>query len=350
MGITNSKSERSTALKLCKQRKRFIKQAIDSRYALAAAHVSYVQSLRNIGIALRRYAEAEVLVETSLSASATEVDKTPSHCSYPSPSPSHLGGVSDSPVLNGSPLSPPKARVSYMRSGGGASAVTVRMSPMPTDAFVEDGEFTMPPPPPPLPEVGSSWDYFNPADESFRFLGQNGLNDDIDDVKMYGNFGNKGFDLSASKSETPANGNGKSAAEKSKQKGVDGEVKDTAMGDVNESVGTSAGKASVGQSSSKKKKSSLENDILSEREDPSEFITHRAKDFLSSIKDIDSRFFRASESGREVSRMLEANKIHVGYGEARGKEFLMKKGNALDNFEMKYGLIFSCVIHFHSVI
>ncbi|KAL8472077.1 hypothetical protein ACS0TY_029340 [Phlomoides rotata] len=317
MGITNSKSERSTALKLCKERKRFIKQAIDSRYALAAAHVSYVQSLRNLGIALRRYAEAEVLVETSLSASATEIDKTPSHCSYPSPSPSHLGGVSDSPVLNGSPLSPSTARVSYMRSGG-ASAVTVRMSPMSRDAYVEDGEFTMPPPPPPPPEVGSSWDYFDPADESFRFLGQNGLNEDIDDVKMYGNFGNKGSDLSASKSEIPANGNGKLAAEKSNQKRVDGEVKDAAMGEVNGSIGTSAGKASVGQSSSKKNKSSLENDIHSEREDPSEFITHRAKDFLSSIKDIDSRFFRASESGREVSRMLEANKIHVGYGEARG--------------------------------
>lgn len=310
MGITNSKTERSTALKLCKERKRFIKQATDSRYALAAAHVSYVQSLRNIGIALRRYAEAEVLVETSLSASATEVDKTPSHCSYPSPSPSHLGGVSDSPVLSGSPLSPAKARVSYMRSGG-ASAVTVRMNPMSRDAYVEDGEFTMPPPPPPPPEVGSSWDYFDPTDESFRFLGQNGMSDEVDDVKMYGNVGNKGFDL-ASKSD----GNGKLGAEKSNQERVDGEVKDAAAGEVN-------GNASVGQSNLKKKKSSIENDIHAEREDPSEFITHRAKDFLSSIKDIDSRFFRASESGREVSRMLEANKIHVGYGEARGNEFLI---------------------------
>lgn len=128
MGVTNSKAERSNALKLCKERKRFIKQAIDSRYALAAAHVSYVQSLRNIGIALRRYAEAEVLIETSVSVSGTEPDKTPSHSSYPSPSPSHVGGVSDSPVLNGSPHSPSAARFSYMRSTG-ANALTIRLRP-----------------------------------------------------------------------------------------------------------------------------------------------------------------------------------------------------------------------------
>lgn len=59
-----------------------------------------------------------------------------------------------------------------------------------------------------------------------------------------------------------------------------------------------------------------------EREDPSEFITHRAKDFLPSIKVIENRFVRASESGREVSRLLEANKIKVGYYEAKGACYL----------------------------
>ncbi|KAI3451133.1 hypothetical protein Pfo_007798 [Paulownia fortunei] len=337
MGITNSKVERSNALKLCKERKRFIKQAIDSRYALAAAHVSYVQSLRNIGIALRRYAEAEVLVETSLSTSATELDKTPSHSSYPSPSPSHVGGVSDSPVLNGSPLSPSAARVSYMRSSG-ASALTVRLSPTPRNMHVEEGEFSMPPPPPPPPESGSSWDYFDPADESFRFVGQNGLNQNYDDATMYGNYGKKDFDLNGTggyhegsmtpKLETPTKGklvtnNANSATakktEKSTQQRVEDEVEDMATEkEVSGSTGNMAGKAWAVQSNLGKNKSSAEKDICAEREDPSEFITHRAKDFLSSIKDIDNRFFRASESGKEVSRMLESSKIHVGYAEARG--------------------------------
>ncbi|KAL1569617.1 protein ALTERED PHOSPHATE STARVATION RESPONSE 1-like [Salvia divinorum] len=320
MGLTNSKGERSSALKLCRERKRFIKQAIDSRYALAAAHVSYVQSLRNLGIALRRYAEAEVLVETSLSASATELDKTPSHSSFPSPSPSHLGGTSDSPVLNGSPLS--KARVSYMRSYG-ATALSVKLNTR--NAFVEEGEFSMPPPPPPPPD-DSGWDYFDPADESFRFPGQDGNVDAVDagvyvdSSKEFGfGRGNGIHEHEGSmtpKLESPTNGNGRLT---NSQQRVEGELKNMSFGkEASGSSGKMAGKASAGQPNLKTNKPVVENDICAEREDPSEFITHRAKDFLSSTKDIDSRFFRASESGREVSRMLEANKIHVGYAEARG--------------------------------
>ncbi|CAA3032952.1 Hypothetical predicted protein [Olea europaea subsp. europaea] len=267
MGATNSKSERSDALRLCRERKRFIKQAIDSRYGLAAAHVSYVQSLRNIGIALRRYAEAEVLIESALSASATENDKTPSHSSYLSHSSSHIAGALDSPVLNGSPLSPPTARVSYMRSGG-ASALTVRVSPPPRNTYIEEIEFSMPPPPPPPPELGSSWDFFDPADEneSFRLVGQNGLNLNFDDVRMYGDFGEKGVDLDntsgiqdgpmAPKSETRRNGHSKlvvsnsnsATCEKNESSGhqrVDGGVKDVNNEiKVNGLAGSVAGKAS----------------------------------------------------------------------------------------------------------
>ncbi|KAJ1442748.1 hypothetical protein SESBI_00626 [Sesbania bispinosa] len=57
--------------------------------------------------------------------------------------------------------------------------------------------------------------------------------------------------------------------------------------------------------------------VCTKREDPSEFITHRAKGFLSRIKDIEHWFVRAFESGGEVSRLLEPNKIKVGYSEAK---------------------------------
>ncbi|MCD7470262.1 hypothetical protein HAX54_009986 [Datura stramonium] len=331
MGATSSKSERSEALRLCKERKRFIKQAVDSRYALAAAHVSYVQSLRNIGIALRRYAEAEVLIESSLSTSATELDKTPSHSSYPSPSPSHIGGVSDSPVINGSPLSPPIAtRLSYMRSAG-PTAVTVRVSPPSTSMYVDDVDFSTPLPPPPPPGSGS-WDFFDPTDnESFRFVTHNGRQLNFDDVRMNGDLGEKDNDgdngiqeeFLTPKSEPRSNSHGKlefhdtssvmpKRAENNSQQVADGEAKHVSSEQkANGSVGTTIGKSA---SSSKGDKS-----LVDEREDPSEFITHRAKDFLSSIKDIEHRFFRASESGKEISRMLEASKIRVGYSEAKGK-------------------------------
>lgn len=327
MGAASSKSERSEALRLCKERKRFIKQAVDSRYALAAAHVSYVESLRNIGIALRRYAEAEVLIESSLSTSATELDKTPSHSSYPSPSPSHVGGVSDSPVLNGSPLSPPIAtRLSYMRSAG-PTAVTVKVSPSSTNMYVDDVDFSTPLPPPPPPDSGS-WDFFDPTDnESFRFVTHNGRQLNFDELGEKDNEGDNGIqeEFLTPKSEPRSNGHGKlefhdsspvmpKRAENNSQQVADGEGNNVrSEPKANGSVGTTIGKSALQVSVSKGDKPSVD-----EREDPSEFITHRAKDFLSSIKDIEHRFFRASESGKEISRMLEASKIRVGFSEAKG--------------------------------
>ncbi|CAK9135422.1 unnamed protein product [Ilex paraguariensis] len=356
MGVTNSKAERSEALRLCRERKRYIKAAIDSRCALAAAHVAYVQSLRNIGVALRRFAEAEVLIESSLSTFATEIDKTPSHSSYPSPSPPHIAGVPDSPVLNGSPLSPSMTRLSYMKSGG-TSAVTFSVNPS-RNVYVDDIDsmaFPMPPPPPP-PESGPSWDFFfDPTDdsESFRFVGNlNGFNMGFDDATMYRQFSEKQGDLDGTNENhdelrTPESENkvhnmsGNSVPrgdggdtlvaynahsvkphgiECSTQQADDSERKGVnKQGSANALVGTSTGKAALEQASSKTDKSVVDKDICAEREDPSEFITHRAKDFLSSIKDIEHRFFRSSESGKEVSRMLESNKIRVGYIEAKGR-------------------------------
>ncbi|GAB4847303.1 hypothetical protein Ancab_026347 [Ancistrocladus abbreviatus] len=365
MGSSISKVEKPDALRLCKERKRFIKQAIDSRYALAAAHVCYIQSLRNIAIALRRFAEAEVLLESSVSTSAaTELEKSPSHSSYPSPSPSNIVEVSDSPLQNESPLSPPASRLSYMRSGG-TSAVTVRYN-LASSTSLDDESTGFPVPPPPLPprESGHSWDFFDPSDESesLRFAGHSydGMGVNSDGVRMWGqNMVNEAFQFGVDgkgNSTKPAsdkfvvlregaevgelphtqsklskktkaarlvvktNGNTTSSQGfEGDKKHVDSEENklDDAEGGDDVSVMALLRKGSIGHSGSKKGE---QKDLGAEtkREDPSEFITHRAKDFLSSIKDIEHRFLRASESGKEVSRMLEANNIRVGFTDAKG--------------------------------
>ncbi|CAH9146544.1 unnamed protein product [Cuscuta epithymum] len=276
MGGASSKGERSEALRLCKERKRFIKEAIDSRYALAAGHVSYVQSLRNIGIGLRRYAEAELLIEN------------PSNFSYPSPPQSHAeGGASDSsPALNnGSPVSPLTARLSFMTSGG-TEPVTVKVAQPLSNVKVDEDSGN---------RGGPSWDFFDPIDElsgSFRFaVGNDGPNVGGDVVEE------EFLTPSSSHPVTPQ------GTKTSSQRGFGSDAKD------------------MSSSSQVKGESGLvgKDGLSTEREDPSEFITHRAKDFLSSVKDIEHLFFKASESGKEVSRMLEASKIHVGYSLAKGK-------------------------------
>ncbi|KAJ4967537.1 hypothetical protein NE237_019386 [Protea cynaroides] len=363
MGCSSSRSEKNEVLRLCKERKRFIKQAIDSRYSLAAAHLCYVQSLRNIGIALRRYAEAEVLMESSLSTSATELDKTPSHSSYPSPSPSHIAETLDSPLHNESPLSPPVSNLSYMRSGGTAP-VSFSIDPS-SNGFVDDESLNFPPPPPPPPPGASfSWDYFNPNDESesFRFIAEDGFDRNfynlselrqfrveevvpfIDgavenlekaDSKRNGElFTGSVKPKSGQRPETSADSAARSQSKAtgkwampyagsfnditSEVQSVDDEKLLPSNIIPNGSAGILVGNAAMEQTNSRTAKTEPERGLCADREDPSEFITHRAKDFLSSIKDIEHRFFRASESGKEVSRMLEANKIRLSCSEPKG--------------------------------
>lgn len=309
MGSANSKVDSNQALSLCKARKKFIKRAIESRYLLAAAHLTYTQSLRNIGIALRRYAEAEILIESSLSTSTTELEKSPSHSSYLSPSPSHIVDVSDSP-------SPPVARLSYMTYRH-IDPVTVSLNPITeTSKFVDDGNAALsvlpPPPPPPPHESGASWDFFDPTDEgeSFRFAGPCGVDLGLNDLSGWSHLtrGNSNCSefyfndqLHGEVSRDLGSNNGRAAA----------------MEDTNAAANESKN-GDTESKDSKKEKPATRREVCADREDPSEFITHRAKDFLSSIKDIEHKFFRASESGKELSRMLEADNIRFGFSEAKG--------------------------------
>ncbi|CAL9193995.1 protein ALTERED PHOSPHATE STARVATION RESPONSE 1 [Musa acuminata AAA Group] len=66
MGATNSRIEEDKALTLCRERKRLVRQALDERCSLAAAHVSYIRTLRETGIALREFVETEAPNESSL--------------------------------------------------------------------------------------------------------------------------------------------------------------------------------------------------------------------------------------------------------------------------------------------
>ncbi|XP_010446539.1 PREDICTED: uncharacterized protein LOC104729301 [Camelina sativa] len=279
---TKKKKKKNEPLQLCKERKRFVKQAMDSRCALAAAHVSYIRSLRNIGACLRQYAETESADESSPSLTATEAEnneKSPSHnSSYPDDSPlSH--------VSNPNPNPKPFVNLSFMKTDTANSAVTFTINPL-SDGDEDDLEETMPAfsPPPPRPRrpETSSWDYFDTCDDfdNLRFVEQTEIDCDAAVVGLgkfsQGNVAKCGTQQDSSSFK----------AEQRKQSCEEGDDDEGGNG---------------------------------EREDPSEFITHRAKDFVSSMKDIEHKFFRASESGKEVSSMLEANKIRVRFADMTGK-------------------------------
>nr|XP_018677951.1 PREDICTED: uncharacterized protein LOC103976714 isoform X2 [Musa acuminata subsp. malaccensis] len=331
MGSTVSKPAKDDALLLCKERIKYIKQAIDSRYALSAAHLSYIQSLRSVGAALRQFAEADLLVESSISTS--EVEKSPSHSSYASPSPSRFVECAGSPSLSASPLSPQVSNVSYMRATG-ATAVRVTIDQS-TTHFVEEDSITFPLPPPPPP----SWDFFYPTDAAGSInsqAGECGRSVNVNVGRMRGLRQLKESEvvplieeegITTCKKEMKEDNICLNRTDEEPQpvnlvekRGDKVRGPKFASTSLTGSVDAIVRIASSEPCGSNMENTKLQKEICPEREDFSEFITHRAKDFVSSMRDIEHRFLRAAEAGYEVSRMLETKKIRLGISsETAGK-------------------------------
>lgn len=62
MGCGGSKVDDYPLVTLCRERKELIRAAAEHRYALASAHISYFRSLRDVGDALRRFVDEELLI------------------------------------------------------------------------------------------------------------------------------------------------------------------------------------------------------------------------------------------------------------------------------------------------
>jgi hypothetical protein len=312
MGSLPSKATGEDALVLCKERMRHIKRAIDSRDALSASHLSYTQSLRSVGTALRRYAESEISTESSLSIS--EADKSPSHSSMASPSPSQALESTGSPVHRGSQLTPPSTKIHYMKAAG-TKPLTITIDPSAADFVGQESPVsTFVPPPPPLPpELCTSWDFFdsNYTSGSATSNNENGVT--LNFSRLKGLRDSRESEAVSLREETTNRSDrmhpelpGDNAAPKQ-----EAQAKKGGMSKPSGSVEVTTEAATSGQVGEKVEEDDMEKELCTEAEDPSEFITHRAKDFVSSMKDIEIRFMRAAEAGNEVSRMLETKKIRL---------------------------------------
>lgn len=78
MGCGGSKVDDLPLVTLCRERKDLIKSASDHRYALAAAHLSYFQSLKDIGDALRKFVDEELVIGAGSSSPGSPVLTLPS--------------------------------------------------------------------------------------------------------------------------------------------------------------------------------------------------------------------------------------------------------------------------------
>jgi hypothetical protein len=298
-----------------------IRRAINSRDALSAAHLSYSQSLCTVGTALRQYAESEISPESSHSIS--EVDKSPSHSSMASPSPSRTVENVSSPMHRGSQVTPPSTRIHCMKAAG-TTPLTITIDPSAAEFVGQESPVSafVPPPPPLPPELCTSWDFFDPIDAVGGASSNNEAGLTLNFSRLKGLREARVAEIMPLKEEED-NVEEEEATKPSRRHievpdDIASSKKDSkpiqnVMNEPNkQSQFTNAStKATSSDGIAAKEESEMEKEQCAETEDPSEFITHRAKDFVSSMKDIETRFVRAAEAGNEVSRMLETKKIRL---------------------------------------
>ncbi|KAJ6671731.1 hypothetical protein OIU85_015474 [Salix viminalis] len=210
MGASNSKTEEDKVLKLCRERKKFVRQALDGRCSLAAAHIMYIQSLRSTGTALRKFIEPEVLFESSLytSTNATPeplalTEKSISHFSVSSPSLFHPVDAAENHSPSPSPPSSSRIQAHHMKSRGFFSKKVEEKSPVVVTGTVTSSSTPQNTTPrstekhetpqfedSSVPPGFQQWDYFelfNPIDHQFSFQDGRQMNyglDSADDLRQ----------------------------------------------------------------------------------------------------------------------------------------------------------------------
>lgn len=362
MGVSSSRIEEDKALQLCRERKKFVRQALDGRCSLAAAHVTYIQSLRNTGVAIRKFVQPEAQVESSLYTSTTATpeplaltEKTLSQFSFSSPSVSQR--VDATEILSTpSPPNSSRFQANHMKFRGGTSkkveekpslpvvgTVTSSSTPQNTTPHSTDRPEISPFEDPPLPPGAQPWDYFglfHPIDHDFSF--QEGMGkgmsqgfENVDDIRrLREEEGIPDLEDEEEKVSTHGEEESQDSDDEFEEPSTDtlvrsfknlNRVDDHGEANVSPTLPPAGNVASEseflnGEKSKSpdlsplrattsvvavqadKNKTEVKDDCIETKIAP--------KDFFSSIKDIEFLFIKASESGKEVPRMLEANKLH----------------------------------------
>ncbi|KAG9138546.1 hypothetical protein Leryth_012887 [Lithospermum erythrorhizon] len=116
MGAANSKNEEDKALQLCRERKKFVRQALDGRCSLAATHITYIEALRGTGTALRKFVEPETPMYNTYGAAPDHIrteNSASRRFSFPSTPQSsrfHAQHVDAESNISPAPSTPPSSR------------------------------------------------------------------------------------------------------------------------------------------------------------------------------------------------------------------------------------------------
>ncbi|KAH6791680.1 hypothetical protein C2S52_002157 [Perilla frutescens var. hirtella] len=363
MGASNSRLEEDKGVQLCRARKKFIKQALNGRCSLAAAHIAYIEELEIIGVALRRFVGPDVVqVEPFV---------------YPEPLALIVSRLSSSSQSQSRNVDTPQVSSQYQSHHMKFTrAVSSKIEEKPSVPVVMSVASTAPPSTTPrsregtevssfeIPSDNPPWDYFGlfhhvendyPAEErrvfdqggsecsdEIRHLREEEGIPDLEDVResflssqereepleseeefdeppsasLVRSFRNvntatKGVSIGDSPVSRVSGmtGTKHSSSDNVKEAKIDDangdspvEHPESAVPEAKLATGNKNNTPDLGPLSGDEKVATIGGGELEDNVAP--------KDFFSSINDIEQLFVKASESGKEVPRMLEANKFH----------------------------------------
>ncbi|KAF7843328.1 nitrate regulatory gene2 protein-like [Senna tora] len=340
MGCSQSKIENEEAVARCKERKVFMKEAVSARNAFAAAHTAYATYLKNTGAALSDFAQGEVQnsqLPSGAAALPSNAPITPPQQPFEiPPPPPPLPNFPPSPLQRAASMPPeikmsskPEAKPvvsiieeeeenemkndgslngslrrrgsSRRRSGGGGHSRSGTKEMMMEE---EPDRPPMPPPPskpethhpiPDQPQQNSTWEYFffpsmeNVPGTSLRGEEEDGLSKEENERKVFDEKPNRVDDdddveevMRSQKDELPV---------PMPEKVVEPPVPPPA-----------ALAAAAGRSSKKGK----QGQVLME----GKRVVKSNFNLLQIFTELDDHFLKASESAHEVSKMLEATRLH----------------------------------------
>ncbi|XP_078174051.1 protein ALTERED PHOSPHATE STARVATION RESPONSE 1-like [Carex rostrata] len=267
-GLGLSCSDSDDPVSLCRERKRLIKSAVAQRRALSCAHAEYIDSLHSVATALdlfilRHSAPAPILI-TLPPSSPTKIEALTFHSEEAQKINEAVKEEKEEKVQEVEVKQEPEMGCGYY--------------------FEEEGEMTMPSPPPTGTNGLEGWDFFNPF-YGFQTGVQTGLPTDPGFCKASNEEEEEALRMVREKEGIPELEEAEPEAEMEKKVvGFEEEEKAIATGeDCN--GGTMEEKA-------------LE---------VSELSVNR-KELLEALKDVCDLFFRAYNSGKDISRMLEVSR------------------------------------------
>lgn len=322
MGCVASRlEEEEEVVAICRERKRQLKLAVERRYALAEAHCKYFHSLNAVAAAIKLF-----VARHSSPSSPFLITFPPKEGFDPSPSHSSSENVINNPMFLQQTPSETKHETVACDSCIASSSTTSESSDEEGEGEGEEGEggreevneqpceyyymqmpmhMSMPVPPSmPSPHRDFGWDFFYPFD-SMRPEVMNGYHRNSDD------------DLRAVREE-------EGIPELEEEVEREEEIEHKVVVSVEEKSNEGGGKAMSGVETAKTTANVASENVgeqkgLAVLDTPAE-----GRELLEALKDIEDYFIRAYESGKGVTKMLEANRIplHSSLEEIKGEFYL----------------------------